>query len=102
VVAGEGALAAAMATRSYWLPVAGEVKNTNRLLGIDGFVGMKTGSDSAAGGCLMFRSVWQTGAGKRSLIGVVLGQRGGHVVDAALSSARRLAVRVQSDAAATE
>ena len=49
-------LAAMMATRSYWLPVAGEVTNTNTLLGQDGFVGMKTGSDDAAGGCFMFRS----------------------------------------------
>src|SRR5205085_7752043 len=40
-------LAAMMATRTYWLPVAGEVINTNALLGDDGFVGMKTGSDEA-------------------------------------------------------
>ena len=44
------------------LPVAGEVTNTNALLGHDGFVGMKTGSDEAAGGCLMFRVVWPTEA----------------------------------------
>jgi D-alanyl-D-alanine carboxypeptidase (penicillin-binding protein 5/6) len=82
VVAEDGTLGAAMATRSYWLPVAGVVSNTNTLLGQDGFVGMKTGSDAAAGGCFMFRS--------GSLIGVVLGQRGPSLIDAGLSAARRL------------
>jgi len=37
---------------------------------------MKTGSDAAAGGCFMFRVVWHTESGNRSLIGVVLGQQG--------------------------
>jgi D-alanyl-D-alanine carboxypeptidase (penicillin-binding protein 5/6) len=32
------------------------VTNTNALLGHNGFVGMKTGSDEAAGGCVMFRA----------------------------------------------
>ena len=63
VVAKDETLAAMMATRTYWLPVAGEVTNTNTLLGHDGFVGMKTGSDEAAGGCLMFRAVWPTESG---------------------------------------
>jgi serine-type D-Ala-D-Ala carboxypeptidase (penicillin-binding protein 5/6) len=94
VVAGDETLAAMMATRTYWLPVAGEVKNTNALLGEDGFVGMKTGSDKAAGGCLMFRAVWPTASGSRSLIGVVLGQRGGNLIDAGLDAAKRLADRV--------
>src|SRR5437588_9463734 len=71
LVAEDETLAAVMATRSYWLPVAGEVTNTNALLGQDGFVGMKTGSDDAAGGCFMFRTVWPTASGNRSLIGVV-------------------------------
>jgi serine-type D-Ala-D-Ala carboxypeptidase (penicillin-binding protein 5/6) len=87
VVAKDETLAAMMATRSYWLPVAGEVTNTNALLGHDGFVGMKTGSDGAAGGCLMFRAVWSTDSGSRSLIGVVLGQRGDNLITAGLSAA---------------
>src|SRR5581483_7714068 len=33
------------------LPCAGTVRNTDTLLGRDGFVGVKTGSDDAAGGC---------------------------------------------------
>jgi len=87
VVAKDDTLAAMMATRRYWLPVAGVVTNTNTLLGHDGFVGMKTGSDNAAGGCLMFRS--------GRVIGVVLGQRGDDLIDAGLSSAKELVDRLE-------
>jgi D-alanyl-D-alanine carboxypeptidase (penicillin-binding protein 5/6) len=99
VVAKDQTLAAMMATRSYWLPVAGQVKNTNALLGHDGFVGMKTGSDQAAGGCLMFRAVWPTDSGSRSVIGVVLGQRGGNLITAGLSAAKQLVDRLAPTAA---
>jgi serine-type D-Ala-D-Ala carboxypeptidase (penicillin-binding protein 5/6) len=94
VVARDETLAGMMATRSYWLPVAGEVTNTNALLGQDGFVGMKTGSDTAAGGCLMFRAVWPTASGNRTLIGVVLGQRGDNLITAGLYAAKQLADRL--------
>jgi D-alanyl-D-alanine carboxypeptidase (penicillin-binding protein 5/6) len=94
VVAKDEMLAAMMATRTYRLPVAGAVTNTNALLGQDGFVGMKTGSDRAAGGCLMFRAVWPTASGSRSVIGVVLGQRGGNLPAAGLSAARQLVDRL--------
>jgi serine-type D-Ala-D-Ala carboxypeptidase (penicillin-binding protein 5/6) len=83
-------LATMMATRSYWLPVAGEVTNTNALLGRDGFVGMKTGSDEAAGGCFMFRAALHTGSGTATLIGVVLGQRGHNLISAGLRAAKQL------------
>jgi serine-type D-Ala-D-Ala carboxypeptidase (penicillin-binding protein 5/6) len=94
VVAKDETLAAMMATRTYRLPVAGAVTNTNALLGQDGFVGMKTGSDRAAGACLMFRAVWPTESGSRSVIGVVLGQRGGNLLAAGLSAARQLVDRL--------
>jgi serine-type D-Ala-D-Ala carboxypeptidase (penicillin-binding protein 5/6) len=102
VVANDKTLAAMMATRSYRLPVAGEVTNTNTLLGHDGFVGMKTGSHQAAGGCLMFRAVWHTESGNRSLIGVVLGQRGGNLLAAGLYAAKQLADRLAPNAAPPE
>jgi D-alanyl-D-alanine carboxypeptidase (penicillin-binding protein 5/6) len=102
VVARDKTLAAMMATRSYWLPVAGEVHNTNTLLGHDGFVGMKTGSDEAAGGCLMFRVVWHSARGNRSLIGVVLGQRGQSLINAGLYAAKQLADRLAPTAAPAE
>jgi D-alanyl-D-alanine carboxypeptidase (penicillin-binding protein 5/6) len=98
VVAKDETLAAMMATRRYWLPVAGEVTNTNALLGHDGFVGMKTGSDKAAGGCLMFRAVWATESGTRSLIGVVLGQRGENLITAGLDAAKQLVDRLAPSA----
>ncbi|HYZ63624.1 MAG TPA: serine hydrolase [Acetobacteraceae bacterium] len=102
LVAEDETLAAMMATRTYSLPVAGEVTNTNALLGHDGFVGMKTGSDEAAGGCLMFRTVWPTASGKRSLIGVVLGQRGDNLVNAGLDAAKQVVDRLAPNAAPPE
>src|SRR5438093_1081834 len=50
------ALASIVATPSATLPVAGTVPNTNRLLGYDGFVGVKTGSTAPPGGGSPFRA----------------------------------------------
>ncbi|MCU1600167.1 MAG: peptidase D-alanyl-D-alanine carboxypeptidase 1 [Frankiales bacterium] len=80
-------LADVMGSRSAVLPVVGLVRNTDTLLGRDGFIAGKTGSTSAAGGCLVFRAV----RGGRVLDGVVLGQRGGRLVDAALLQAIQVA-----------
>jgi serine-type D-Ala-D-Ala carboxypeptidase (penicillin-binding protein 5/6) len=102
LVAKDETLAAIMATRTYSVPVAGEVTNTNALLGHDGFVGMKTGSDEAAGGCLMFRAVWPAASGNRSLLGVVLGQRGDSLIRAGLSAAKQLVDRLAPNAAGHE
>jgi D-alanyl-D-alanine carboxypeptidase (penicillin-binding protein 5/6) len=87
-------LAQMMATRRYSLPVAGHVTNTNTLLGQDGFLGMKTGSDDAAGGCFMFRSVRRTKNGDVTVIGVVLGQQGHNLVTAGLYAAKQLVDRL--------
>jgi serine-type D-Ala-D-Ala carboxypeptidase (penicillin-binding protein 5/6) len=87
-------LTAMMSTSSYRLPVAGTVANTDTLLGQDGFVGMKTGSDDAAGGCFMFRSYRSVHGLNTELIGVVLGQRGNILIDAGLYAARQLADRI--------
>ncbi|HEU5006452.1 MAG TPA: hypothetical protein VFT67_05745 [Jatrophihabitantaceae bacterium] len=87
-------LARIMATPSYELPVAGTVHNTDTLLGSGGFVGMKTGSDDAAGGCFMFRVLRRVGGKTVELIGVVLGQSGHNLVTAGLTAARQLAGRV--------
>jgi D-alanyl-D-alanine carboxypeptidase (penicillin-binding protein 5/6) len=78
------------------LPVAGVVHNLNTLLGRDGFVGIKTGSDSRAGGCLLF-AVQQTVDGQPvRIIGAVLGQDVGTVstptlIGAALTASQKLA-----------
>jgi D-alanyl-D-alanine carboxypeptidase (penicillin-binding protein 5/6) len=87
-------LAQMMATRSYRLPVAGTVHNTDTLLGSHGFVGMKTGSDDAAGGCFMFRVLKRVGGKTVELLGVVLGQSGHNLITAGLTAAQQLAGRV--------
>jgi D-alanyl-D-alanine carboxypeptidase (penicillin-binding protein 5/6) len=56
-----------VALRSAVIPVAGLVRNTNTLLGQDGITGLKTGSDTAAGGCILL-AAWHQGRGHRSLI----------------------------------
>jgi len=76
--------------RSARLPVAGRVLNYNALVGEDGYVGVKTGSDDAAGGCLMFAKRALVAGRHVMVLGVVLGQRAGPLVEAALFSARRL------------
>ena len=75
------------------IPQAGVVHNTDGLLGQDGFVGVKTGSDSAAGGCFMFAV---RGHSRQLLYGVVLGQRDGPLIPAALNVAHRLADSIGS------
>jgi D-alanyl-D-alanine carboxypeptidase (penicillin-binding protein 5/6) len=76
------------------LPVAGLVHNTDTLLGKDGFVGIKTGSDDAAGGCFMFQSWRNVDGSVEPMTGVVLGQRGHNLVEAGLSAARQLVDKV--------
>jgi serine-type D-Ala-D-Ala carboxypeptidase (penicillin-binding protein 5/6) len=93
-VAADDTLAAMMSTARYRLPVAGTVANTDTLLGQDGFVGMKTGSHDAAGGCFMFRAHRSVAGVDTELIGVVLGQRGDSLIDAGLYAARQLADRI--------
>ena len=70
------AFAGTVATSSAWLPVAGIVRNTNRLLGYDGFVGVKTGNTNAAGGCFAFRAIRVIHRRQTTITGVVLGQPG--------------------------
>jgi D-alanyl-D-alanine carboxypeptidase (penicillin-binding protein 5/6) len=98
VVADDATLAELMATRTAVLPVEGKVTNTNTLLGQDGFEGMKTGSDDAAGGCFMFRSHRVVNGRSVALIGVVLGQHGRNLITAGLYAAKQLADRVAPEA----
>ena len=76
------------------LPVAGRVVNYNGLAGHHGYVGIKTGSDEAAGGCLLFARRIHAGGRALMILGAVFGQRDGELVDAALDSANRLASSV--------
>jgi D-alanyl-D-alanine carboxypeptidase (penicillin-binding protein 5/6) len=86
--------ASIVATASAVLPVAGVVHNTNRLLGHNGFVGVKTGSLDAAGGCFAFRAIRWIGGKRTTITGVVLGQPGGDQVWAALAAADAMVDRI--------
>jgi D-alanyl-D-alanine carboxypeptidase (penicillin-binding protein 5/6) len=86
--------ASIVATPSAWLPVAGTVHNTNVLLGRDGFVGVKTGSTSAAGGCFAFRAVRWIDGRRTTITGVVLGQPGRSQIAAGLAAAEALVDRI--------
>lgn len=81
-----------VAMPSVSLPVVGEVANYNALVGHEGFVGIKTGSDDAAGGCLLFARRVHVDGRTVTMLGAVLGQREGDFIPAALVAARELAV----------
>jgi D-alanyl-D-alanine carboxypeptidase (penicillin-binding protein 5/6) len=76
------------------LPVVGVVHNTDTLLGVDGFRGVKTGSMDASGGCFMFAAGRRAGSRTVTITGVVLGQPGHNLIDAGLDAARQFADRV--------
>ena len=96
----DATLAAMLAVPSYKVPVAGTVHNTDTLLGRDGFLGMKTGSDDAAGGCFMFHSRRVVDGSPVDLFGVVLGQHGRNLITAGLYAAKQLVDRIAPIAAA--
>jgi len=91
------AFAGIVATPSAWLPVAGVVHNTNTLLGQAGFVGVKTGSDDAAGGCFAFRAVRRIDGRRTTITGVVLGQPGRDRITAGLSAAAEMVDRITGE-----
>jgi D-alanyl-D-alanine carboxypeptidase (penicillin-binding protein 5/6) len=86
--------ASIVATESATLPVTGTVQNTNTLLGHGGFVGVKTGSDDAAGGCFAFRAIRLIGGKPTVITGVVLGQPGRDRIAAGLAAAAAMVDRI--------
>ncbi|HMC71253.1 MAG TPA: hypothetical protein VKJ07_19010 [Mycobacteriales bacterium] len=86
--------ASIVATPSATLPVAGTVHNTNTLLGHNGFVGVKTGSDEAAGGCFAFRAIRWIDGKRTTITGVVLGQPGHDQIAAGLGAADAMVDRI--------
>jgi D-alanyl-D-alanine carboxypeptidase (penicillin-binding protein 5/6) len=86
--------ASIVATPSVWLPVAGIVRNTDTLLGYNGFVGVKTGSDDAAGGCFAFRAIRWIRGKRTTITGVVLGQPGRDQIAAGLAAAEAMVDRI--------
>ena len=86
--------ASIVATPSATLPVAGTVHNTNTLLGHNGFVGVKTGSHDAAGGCFAFRAIRWIDGKRTTITGVVLGQPGHNRIAAGLAAADAMVDRI--------
>jgi D-alanyl-D-alanine carboxypeptidase (penicillin-binding protein 5/6) len=83
-----------VSTASATLPVAGTVHNTNTLLGHNGFVGVKTGSTGAAGGCFAFRAIRWIDGKRTTITGVVLGQPGPDPAAAGLAAADSMVNRI--------
>lgn len=84
------AFAQMVSLRTVRLPEVGEVSNYNGLVDRDGYVGIKTGSDQAAGGCLVFAKRVLVDSHQLLIFGAVLGQRDGPIIQAALRSAQEL------------
>lgn len=89
---------------SVTLPVEGTATNFNTAVGTNGYIGIKTGSETASGGCLMFANHQTRGGRTVTILGVVLGQQSGSqgtgsLVAAAVSAADAL---VHSVAAGVE
>ena len=66
------------------------VENTDRLLGEGGWVGVKTGSTTPAGGCFVFAARRQVHGKLQLVVGAVTGQRGSDLVEEALHAAEEL------------
>ena len=81
-----------VSTASVTLPVAGTLTNFNPLIA-EGYAG-KTGSDSAAGGCLAFFTRVTVGGRRQTAAGVVLGQGRGRDTSALLAAAGEAAERL--------
>jgi D-alanyl-D-alanine carboxypeptidase (penicillin-binding protein 5/6) len=81
---------------SVTLPLAGRVTNFNPLLAA-GYAG-KTGSDSAAGGCLAFFTHVTLGARRLTAAGVVMGQGEGSDTSAILAAAGEAAEQMVDSA----
>lgn len=69
------------------LPVVGQVRNVNTMLGKDGVVGIKTGSTDEAGGCLLFAAEISAEGQRFWLIGAVFAP-GPSMADAFTASSR--------------
>jgi serine-type D-Ala-D-Ala carboxypeptidase (penicillin-binding protein 5/6) len=96
---GQGALAEIAGQSSAVIPVAGSVENLNRLLGEDGIVGLKTGSTSAAGGCVLLAARSESDHRPSLIVLAVFGQPGspGTILSAALRAGRQLLTEIEGN-----
>jgi serine-type D-Ala-D-Ala carboxypeptidase (penicillin-binding protein 5/6) len=85
------AMTSIVSENSAYVPVAGTVYNVNRDLGSYGIDGIKTGTTSAAGSCLLFSAHVRVGGRTLTILGVVLGTPGSSGIPyTALNAARKL------------
>ncbi|WIB27983.1 D-alanyl-D-alanine carboxypeptidase [Curtobacterium sp. MCSS17_015] len=81
-------------TASVTIPGVGEIENSNKLLGMDGVEGIKTGTLDEAGACLLFAATYERGGRPVTVIGAMLG---GEDHDALDVDVRRLLHSVADD-----
>jgi D-alanyl-D-alanine carboxypeptidase (penicillin-binding protein 5/6) len=79
------------------LPVAGLLYNYDAVLGQDGIVGIKTGTNATSGGCFLFAADPTVGGRTVHLVGAVLGQGGVSPITTALDAGRALAKAASAD-----
>ncbi|MFJ3382865.1 MULTISPECIES: D-alanyl-D-alanine carboxypeptidase family protein [unclassified Curtobacterium] len=60
-------------TKAVTVPGVGDIENSNKLLGIDGVEGIKTGTLDEAGACLLFAATYERGGKTVTVIGAMLG-----------------------------
>ncbi|MBF4626253.1 D-alanyl-D-alanine carboxypeptidase family protein [Curtobacterium flaccumfaciens] len=60
-------------TQDVTIPTVGEIENSNKLLGLDGIEGIKTGTLDEAGACLLFAATYERGGKDVTVVGVMLG-----------------------------
>ncbi|WIB72298.1 MULTISPECIES: D-alanyl-D-alanine carboxypeptidase [unclassified Curtobacterium] len=60
-------------TKQVTVPGAGQIENSNKLLGLDGIEGIKTGTLDEAGACLLFAATYERGGKDVTVVGVMLG-----------------------------
>ncbi len=87
----DSTFASIVQTRRASIPL-NKIRNTNRLLGAHGVVGIKTGSTRAAGGCLLFAAQKLIGGRIYTIYGAVLGAPGPRILTHAFTSSNALIV----------
>ncbi|MET7758689.1 serine hydrolase [Streptomyces sp. NPDC005389] len=90
-----------VATPAVTAPGTGvQIRNSNRLLGQDGVIGLKTGSSTPAGGNLMWAATKNIGGTPRLILGVVLHQQAGthpaQAMAATFSTSRTLITAIRN------
>jgi D-alanyl-D-alanine carboxypeptidase (penicillin-binding protein 5/6) len=73
-----------------------KLKNTNRLLGRHGVIGLKTGSTHAAGGCLLFATRLSVSGRVYTIYGAMLGAPGPLILTNALAASDKLIVAARA------